>query len=357
MNLVLVISSLQAGGAERVMTEMANYWAVEGHRIRLITFAPSASDDFYPLDPRVERISLDYRRDTNGISEKLVFNWTRLLALRRQLTRLRPAAVISFMDSTNVLSILASAGLGAKTLISIRNNPKSRSLPYFWSLGRRLTYRFATAVVAQTEGAADWLRQSLGVSAVVIPNPLPSFAPIAIDKEPLVLCVGRLIYEKAHDTLISAFSRIAHEHPSWRLVILGDGPLREKLNAQISELELTNRVVLVGAVKDVATWYAKASVYVHSSRSEGFPNALLEAMAMSLPVVSTKCEFGPTDIIEHGENGLLVESDDIEGLASAIVSLISSPRLRNDLGRTASLVKEKYDQRRIMGRWEELVVQ
>lgn len=357
MNVVLVISSLRAGGAERVMTDMANYWVINGHKVRLITFAPFVDDAFYPLDSRVERISLGYRRETRGMIEKLAFNWTRLRALRRQLMRLQPTAVISFMDSTNVLSILASIGLGTKTLISIRNNPKSRHLPRFWSLGRRFTYRFATAVVAQTEGAAEWLRRSLGVSVVVIPNPLPSFAPIDIEKEPLVLCVGRLIREKAHDTLISAFSGIAHEHPAWRLVVLGDGPLREELNAQVAELGLTNQVMLAGAVRDVATWYAKASVYVHSSRSEGFPNALLEAMAMSLPVVSTKCEFGPADLIEHGENGLLVESDDIEGLASAIGSLMSDPSLRGVLGNKASLVKEKYDQRRIMECWEELVVQ
>jgi len=337
------------------MAQMANYWCEARHEVVLVTFSSSSKDDFYPLCSRVERVCLDFRRETHGWFDKLKFNASRLFALRRALTEVRPDAVISFMDSTNVLTVLAATSRRYATILSVRNNPKFRRLPLIWRLGRRLTYRFATAVVAQTEGAAKWIRAETSARVCVIANPVRSVKRSEAEREQIILAVGRLVPEKGHDVLIGAFARVASSFPEWRIVILGDGPLREQIAAWIDRAGLAGRVEMPGTTRDVDAWFSRCGLYVHPSRSEGFPNALIEAMVAGAPVLGCDCDFGPGEIIENEVSGLLVPAEDEEALAEGLARMMADDALRARLGQQAPRVRERYDMAQVMKRWEKLI--
>lgn len=355
MKLALVISSLSAGGAERVLTNMANYWCTAGKEVVLITFSAGDEDDFYPINAGIRRVCLDFRRNTQGWADKLKFNVSRLVALRRALDEFRPDVVVSFMDSTNVLTVLSAVGRKHATILSVRNNPKYRRLPLIWQVGRHLTYRFATTVVAQTKGAAEWIRIETGSKVSVIPNPVQAVTRQELAREQIILAVGRLIPEKGHDLLLDAFSRIVSKFPDWRLIILGEGPLRSQLQDQIDRAGLSQRVEMPGTVKDVDTWISRCGLYAHPSRSEGFPNALIEAMAAGAPVLGCNCDFGPGEIIQNDVSGILVPAEDAAEFASALERLLSDKELRTRLGQAAMSVRYRYEITQIMQRWDALL--
>lgn len=358
MKIVLVISSLSSGGAERVLSNMANHWAAKGWDVSLLTFSGVDVDDFYTLDARVQRIHLDFRRESAGPVDKVLFNVRRLKALRNALRELAPEALISFMVSTNVLSILASIGLPQRVIVSERNDPVANpNITPLWRLGRRLTYRYADYVVAQTSRAGSWLARNCGACIAEIPNPLRLLPVPRETREPLVIAVGRLNKQKGFDLLLHAFSQLMPSFPEWRLVILGEGPERERLEVLSKTLGLETRVDMPGRVKDVEHWMARASLMVQPSRFEGFPNVLLEGMGMGLAVVSADCPSGPAEIIEDRKNGRLVPVEDPLSLAKVMSCLMADPDMRHGLGVAAMTVRDRYSMKHIMEAWSALLME
>jgi len=168
--------------------------------------------------------------------------------------------------------------------------------------------------------------------------------------------MGRLVEQKGFDILVEAFSRCATKHSDWSLVILGEGPQRTRLEAAAAELGIGDRVHLVGQVREPDTILKGADLFVLSSRYEGFPNALVEAMACELPVVSTDCSSGgPRDIIRDGVDGILVPPRDVEALASAMDRLMADQDGRQRLGKSAAEVVERFSTTRVMKVWDDLL--
>ncbi len=338
------------------MSGMANHWASKGWEVSLLTFSSSEVSDFYPLDCRVQRIHLNLRKPTVRLSDKLVLNFKRAKILRNALRAAAPDAVISFMDSTNVLTILASVGMPHRVIVSERVDPVANSnITGFWRIARRLCYRFSDHVVAQTSGVGAWLAEKCGARIAVIPNPLRELHLTDKPREPMLLAVGRLDPQKGFDLLLQAFARVTAQFPEWRLVILGEGAERTMLEALRASLGLEAVVDLPGRVQDVESWMARASLMVQPSRFEGFPNVVLEGMGMGLPVISADCRSGPSDIINDGENGILVPVEKVLPLAKAMANLMDDPKARLDLGQAALAVREVYSEQRIMVLWEALL--
>jgi glycosyltransferase involved in cell wall biosynthesis len=152
-----------------------------------------------------------------------------------------------------------------------------------------------------------------------------------------------------------AFAQLKERHPNWNLTILGEGPLRQVLESLRDQLGLTSRVFLLGYVRDTYYYLKKADLFVMCSRFEGFPNALCEAMACGIPVISTDCPSGPREIIRSGENGLLVQPEDVNALALAMDSLMSDEKERKRLGSRAVEVIERFSLEKIMRMWEEVL--
>ena len=356
MRLSLVISSLSAGGAERILSLLASAWADAGHHVTLITLA-GAGQDFYTYAPEVERIALAETGNSKSARQAAVSNLRRIWRLRRALGQSKPDVVVSFTDVTNVLTLLAMRGRRTPVIVSERVDPRFHSIGRLWSALRAFTYRSSAAIVVQTKSVECWAEAIRGSSRVrVIANPvLPPGLPAGagmILSAPCILAMGRLARQKGFDLLIRAFAQCAAACPEWSLVILGEGSQRLELERLATALGVHDRVQMPGRTKQPAQALRQASIFVLSSRYEGFPNALLEAMACGLPVISTDCPSGPTDIIEDGANGLLVPTENSDALAGAMQRLMLSESERHALGNSALDVLRKYSISSVLECWQ-----
>lgn len=346
-------------------SNLANHWAAKGWEITIVTLA-QRSLDFYELHPEVKRIALDLSGDSHNFLEGLWQNLRRLSALRRVLSHVKPDVAISMMSNANVLLALAAWKMPKVCAIGAeRTYSPHLPLDRFWMTLRKHTFGLLAAVVALTQESAEWLKVYTNSRRVaVIPNAVPWPMPEQTPRlEPCALCatgrklllaVGRLSWEKNCDVLLEVFSRIAGNYPDWDLVYIGEGPIRTSLEAKIQAAGLEGRVFLPGRAGNVGSWYERADIYVMTSRYEGFPNSLAEAMAHGLPAVSFDCDTGPRDIIRHEVDGFLVPPGDTVALASALERLMGDEYLRNLFAGRAVEARERFSMERIAGMWEEL---
>lgn len=359
--LALVISSLTRGGAERVLSLLANQWAARGRRITLITLAAIGADE-YRLHPAIQRVGLDVRSESRGPFEALASNARRWRRLRAALRRARPDMVISFMAETNLLTLASCLGLGVPVVVSERVDPRMYSIGRLRSSLRRWLYPRARAVVVQTERAGEWMRRRVpGARVHVVPN--PALAPESGDGAPAgregrwIVAMGRLTRQKGFDLLLRAFARCASGHRGWSLVILGEGEERARLSALRDSLGLAGTVELPGQVENPTEWLRRADLFVLPSRFEGFPNALLEAMALGLAAIAADCPSGPAEIVEHGRSGLLVPPEDVDALAAAMHRLMGDEEERRRLGSRAVEITRRYDPGRVTDLWERVIAE
>jgi glycosyltransferase involved in cell wall biosynthesis len=365
MRLLFYINSLGGGGAERVTANLANHWAAMGWEITIVTLAPR-NLDFYELHPAVKRIALKLAGGSHNVLAGLWQNLHRVRALRRELRQAQPDIALALMSAGNVILALAAWGLpNVRAIGSERTFPPQVPLSALWETLRRNAYGLLAGVVALTGESADWLKAETHARQVrIIPNTvpwplyaqapgIPSVTP-PITQQKLLLAVGRLSAEKNYEVLIDVFSQLVQRRPDWDLVILGEGPERQALQSQVRAAKLVGRVHLPGFAGNVGEWYERADLYVMSSRFEGFPNTLVEAMAHGLPAVSFDCDTGPRDIIRHEIDGLLVRPGDVAGLHVALDRLMGNAALRTRLAMRAMEVRERFSMEKIAGMWEAL---
>jgi GalNAc-alpha-(1->4)-GalNAc-alpha-(1->3)-diNAcBac-PP-undecaprenol alpha-1,4-N-acetyl-D-galactosaminyltransferase len=357
--LVLIVASLSPGGAERVVATMANHWAQRGRSVDVITIdGPGA--DFYALDPAVRRHALGMLTPSPGLRAAAQQNIRRIAGLRRAIVRSGADLVVSFVERTNVIVRLATIGLRVRVILAERTDPRAHRIGPIWDGLRRLTYPFADAIVVQTASVRDWAHRWLRAERVhVIPNPIDRVrweaAADGPGRERMIVGMGRFTSEKGFDLLLGAFAALAPRHPDWRLILLGDGPLREELAVLARSLDLEARIEMPGTVPDPERYLRRAMVFALPSRFEGFPNALLEAMASGCAVVAADCPSGPRHIVRDGENGLLVAPDDAAALAGGLQRVLGDAPLRERLAKQATKVLDEYDLERIMGTWEQVL--
>ena len=362
MNILIFISSLSSGGAERVAANLANHWAGKGWTITMVTLAP-LQIDFYELNPAIQRITLN---QIHRSSHALCATWNnlrRIRVLRQVLRQVRPDIALSLMSTANVLLALAAWNLPIYTIGSEHTYPPNFPLTMVWEKLRRYLYRRLAAVIALTDESAVWLRTCTYAKQIsVIHNavhwPLPGHMPyldpamFGIKGHQRLLAVGRLDWEKGFDCLITAFSTLAARYPDWDLLIVGEGPLRPVLQAQIDATNLQQRVFMPGRAGNIGQWYASADLYVMSSRFEGFPNTLTEALTYGLPVVSFDCKTGPRDIIRHEVDGLLVPAGHITALTEALDRFMGDTDLRQRFSERAIEARERFSMDSVSQKWE-----
>ena len=355
-HIALIITALGPGGAERVMTSMANHWIREGHYVSILTYEQPAADSYYDLDQRIKVIRLDLEDYPSSTMQGIWQTGRRILALRRALRELHPNIAIAFLTRVNIATVLAATGQRVPVIVSERNHPDRQHLNWFWRWLRDRTYRKAASIVCQTDGARACYPPSLQEGAKVIANPL---RPIRRAKAPLakreLVAVGRLTKQKGFDLLLRAFADITDDHPSWTLTIWGEGTERPKLEFLCKKLGLADNVRLPGVTAGHGDWVDQAGLFVLSSRYEGLPNVLLEAMAAGLPVVAFDCPLGPADLIDHGQNGILVPPEDVPTLAKSLAALMSDETERARLARNAEGITKNYQLETIMAKWSRLL--
>ena len=360
MKVLFLIPSLVAGGAERILTHMANYWADQSHHISIAVLDHAQCLPFYPLHRCVELIPLGLLRPKRRGIFKLVHLAKQLAVVRRQVRESRPDVVIAFLDITIFLSLASTISFPVSVVVSERNNPYRNVTNPWLQRSTNWLYQFADAIVLQTHRIATTFPLTLRSKISVIANPVPTphwwvtnYAK-QLEKKNLV-AIGRLTNQKGFDILIKSFARTVHRHPGWQLQIAGVGEEQAALHQLCKNLSIAEQVVFLGRKSDLQIVWREASLFVLPSRFEGFPNALCEAMAVGLPVIATRCEFGPEEIVRHGENGLLVPVEDVNALSEALDTLINNPELCQRLGTQARTVTDTFSVEKIMQQWNAVI--
>lgn len=355
MRLMLVISSLETGGAERVMTVLAGAWVRRGWHVDLVTTHDAGKAPFYPVDGRVNLLSADAPGRSAGAAGTVA----RIRDLRRLVVERTPDVVLSFLNYTNVVTLLATTGMEVPVVVSERLDPRVQPIGPVWGTLRRLLYRRVAALVVQTEASAEWFRTWLGDRTAVIPNPVlePRFsgAPEVDVHRPSVAAMGRLHPQKGFDTLLGAMAKVVRHHPDWHLVVLGEGPLRGELEARRDALGLAGNVRFVGRMRRPPDVLHEAEIFVLSSVTEGFPNVLCEAMAVGLPVVATNCPAGPEDIVRQEVDGLLVPVGDEDAMAAALLRLIEDEQFRQSCRDRAGEIVERFSLANVLEAWDRIL--
>lgn len=361
MRLTLVIPGLDdAGGAERVMATLANAWARRGWPITLLTFDDGAEPPFYPLHPAIDHRPLAIAGASDSPLSAVAANLRRVRVLRRAIAASKPDVVVSFMDQTNIVVLLATRGLGLPVIVAEHNDPAHHPIGRGWGSLRRALYPRATRVAMLTERAASHFAPAIRRRVAVIPNPIALPAPdparqAGNDGGPTLVAVGRLDAQKGFDLLLRAFARIAPNHPEWRLVIWGNGPQRDDLERLRDDLGLAARVSLPGTTDRIHQKLDTSDLFVLSSRYEGFPMALCEAMAVGLPVVAFDCPTGPREIVRPGIDGVLVPPEDVAALAAALDRLMGDPADRRRLAERAPEVLDRFGLEPVLAIWDDVL--
>ncbi|MBE5842622.1 MAG: glycosyltransferase family 4 protein [Butyrivibrio sp.] len=389
----MYIGSLNKGGAERVMVNLAEYFFGRGYHVTLITtyladdeyevphgnWSLTEKDGFIKtevLNPDDELKYVYLKKENDGIDRVFTAlmpdeRGGRLANFKRRISKLRNTfkeinsdIILSFLGKNNVMAINAARGLGIPVVVSVRSNPSREYGSKGLNLSMNMLFPKAAGVVVQTTGAKEYFKDSIQKKCRILPN---SIHPDFINKEIVpfenrtktIVSVGRLDDNKNQILLIKAFAKIADKHSDYRLVIYGDGPSKNKFMDEAKSLGLLDKnIFFMGNVSGVADKIKESEIFVLSSKQEGMPNALIEAMALGLCCISTDCPCGgPKDLINTKENGILIPmgSDDamVESLSNALSEVIADRELSKKMSEAAVSVRQEYSPDRINLMWEE----
>ncbi len=358
--LTFVIHQITAGGAERILTLLANKFCEKGWSVTLLTLDSGSEPAFFELHSDIQHWPLSLMREQGNWWKAVKVHFLRPFLLRCAIRRSKPDVVIAFIDLMNILTLVATIGLKIPVIISERVHPAFHSIGKFWSLLRQVVYKRSACLVVQTRDARSFFSSSIQKNSRIIPNPVlvPEYSGPVLKSSAsskTLMAMGRLREQKGFDLLLKAFAPLYNKFPDWMLEIWGEGEQKEYLEGLRDELGLRKRVRFPGLSKEHYKTISEADIFVLSSRYEGFPNVLGEAMACGLPVVSFDCPSGPSEMIQDGVNGLLVPAGNILQLSSSMERLMTSAELRKILGEQAIKITESYSLNKIVQSWEELI--
>lgn len=346
-SIAFIIGSLGRGGAESVVSILSTDYLKRGWKVSIVMLLHNLVEQ--DLDPAIEIVNLsnDQKNNLFGLPE-------RLRALRKFLKTKKPDVAVSFMGPNTMMTSLAIKGLPIRFIPSERIDPAMVNRNFIY---KKLLYRaYATCdkFVVQTKRAMNYFPQKIQKNAVVIGNPIRVKAMATEEKTKRIVTAGRLTSQKNHVMLIDAFAELHKAHPEYKLEIYGDGDLKSSLLAHAKDKGVSDAVELMGARKDLHTCISDAEIFVLSSDYEGLSNALLEAMMMGLPCISTDCA-GSDEVIVDGENGLLVPVGNTQKLAEAMLKLAEDHALRANISKAGKTSTEQYKVENIIKQWNDVI--
>lgn len=352
--LAFYIGSLNKGGAERVFVNLAEYFQNKGYQIVMVT--QYQKEDEYVLAEGIRRVISDIPpKETTG--SRAVNFYRRMSRLHRIWKKERPDLVLSCVGKNNFMAVVTTMFTKTKPVVSVVGEAKEEYPNRLMKALANLLFPFASGVILQTERSKSFFSQRVSRTSVILPN---SLNPLFIrerfrgEREKRIVSVGRLDANKNHEMMIRAFAGLAGRYPEYTLTIYGEGELREHLQKLIASLGLEEKVFLPGVVPDVAERIEKAALFLLVSYSEGVSNALIEALALGLPVIATDVPSGGTqELIRHGENGLIIPPGDEEALKAAMERLLSDGEYAERLGEQAHKIQERLAPERVNRQWQE----
>lgn len=331
VDICFIIPNLGKGGMERFLSIISDELIVKEKQVVIITLLNNTVE--YKFNESIRIIHINDIWNGNKINL--------FIKLYKTLKVIDPKKVIGFSEVFNPLSILASKLNGLDVYVSDRSNPLLR-YKMRDKLTRFITYPISNGILAQTELAKSvFLKRNLNKNISVIPNPLMKFRKAKINSsKKVIITSGRLIPTKNHKELIDIFYEVVKDE--WKLIIIGDGNERENLEKQVKELNITEKVFFAGQQDDMEFWLNKGSVFVYTSLSEGFPNALNEALGKPLATIAYNCPAGVSDLIDNNLNGFLIPLGNKSLFIEKLRMLINSEELRLRLMNEAVKSRKKY---------------
>jgi glycosyltransferase involved in cell wall biosynthesis len=361
MDIFFLVSSLNFGGAERVATTLCNSWVETGHNVTLIATYNGLEQSYFKISPKIKLIYL--ANDLDCIKGRDRSSLGRLSKLRHLLKNNRPEVVVSFLPSSNLMAIIAGFKLNIPIIICERTDPEFYPQPWIWKIACRYLYRLADILTVQTENVANKAERLFHIpkNLQVVPNPLPFPAELSVDtalsKSKVLISVGRLIESKQVDHLVHAFLSVHQEYPDWQLHIYGDGPEKSRLIHLVSDYCADAFIKVLGDTSSPWDIMKNAECFAMTSRFEGFPNALLEALAFGLPTVVYDCPSGPDEITNRGEIALLVPLNNLAEFTQALRSILADRELREHLHvRAKKSIVERYALDVVLAKWQTILV-
>ena len=290
-------------------------------------------------------------------SNRLANFLRRLKKLRNIFKDNNPDLILTCNGKNNMMTLAAAAGLRCRVVLSVIADPVMEYYTKAMRIIAKTFFVLADGIVVQTKEVKKFFPDSIAKKCKMLPNSLnPEFMLEKYDGPKLkeIVAVGRLDVNKNQAMLIQAFSYVADDYPDYKVVLYGDGEERSNLQKLIEEKGLQERVILAGKVSDVAERIRKSEIFVLTSYTEGMPNALIEAMALGLTVISTDCPSGgPRQLVEDGINGILIQPGDIDALAIALRNLLSDDVYRHELGMQAYKLQQELNPERVNAMWRD----
>ena len=345
---IFFIGTLRNGGAERVVSILASKMAEQGMNTEILMYYDKSV--FYEVSPKVKLTVVE--RETGTKSKGKNLRWL------RKYFKENAKVVISFLAPFNMMAIAANTGSGTPIIVADRNDPTKVPSKLVVRKTRDFLYRFADGIVVQTQKNKAYFSKAVQKKSIVIYNPvdLKEYAgnALCVEKEKKIVTAGRLMPQKNQKMMIRAFTEVLKKHPDYTLVIYGDGPSETELKKLVEQLGIAKNVLFPGNVKDLHERIKSAEIFALSSDYEGMPNALIEAMCLGLPSISTKVS-GATDLILDHENGLLTELGDQEAFEKAMLEFIENKELAEKLAKNAAKLNDELEVGKIMQQWMKFI--
>jgi glycosyltransferase involved in cell wall biosynthesis len=360
LKVIICIPDLGCGGAERVVSKLANSWA-STFQISLITLTPT-SCDFYKFDKAIERICIS-RKKTRWYEVFSQLNTVK--ELRFYFKQIQPDYIVSFLPKMNILSLIASTGTDYKVIACERNVINDPDIDFRQRLLRGLLYKRAYKITVQhDEIFNEFLKEYPSIQrnkVFITPNPVNQFHsdhksdPAILfesftNTDKLVMAVGRFTPTKAFKDLIGVFSSVNTLNPSIKLVIFGEGPEFNECRELVLKLGLKETIAMPGPTADITSWYARADLFVTTTKHEGFPNAVSEALSAGLPVVAFQAP-SISFLVKDNLNGYVVENRDKGEMARKIVNLIADHDISGNFSREAKKISDEYSFDKVSKIW------
>lgn len=361
--IALYIDHRFRGGAQRVMVNLANYFAQKGIEVMLICdidinkevsrLYPGTSR--YPLSENVKEIVLKEALSSNKNLNK---NYLRIRELRKCIKNFKPDIVLSFLGPNNLRMLIATIGLKCKKVVSVRNDPvQEYGNSYAKRLITNIIFLFADGCVFQTEMAKDYFWKPIKYRSTIIFNPVDKkfFMQKRSKTVKNIISVGRFDKQKNHLLLIRAFAKIAHIFPGENLILYGTGVLKKDMEQLAEKLNISDRVIFPGVADNIEKKLAESRLFVLSSDFEGMPNALMEAMAVGVPCISTDCRVGGPRLLFGKElEQYLVPCNNEKVLSKCIGDMLNKSEIENDMiSKELKKRAELFNPEKIFAQWKE----
>ena len=360
IHICFIIPDFGSGGAQRVMGNLANRFAIAGHQVSILCFhsRKEGGAPFYQLDQRIKMLYLpeSFKRNRKRILKNAHM-------ARKIFKEIGAQLVIAFLLPVSMYAFFATRFSQIKFIVSERNDPKETIKYKYWKPIRNYVFRHADGCVFQTEDAQKYYGRAVRDKSAVISNPMILYNDckdviLSQNRSHRVICIGRYDFQKNHPLLIKVFSRFVKKYPDYTLEIYGRDfhGYQKILENLIHEYGMDGKVKLMGAHSDLHNMIYDAKMSVLASNYEGMPNALLETVALGIPSIATDCPIGGSaKIIGNDENGILISMNDEDQLFEKMVYLIENPDYADQLAANGRRSKDQYSIEKIYSEWKTII--